>query len=111
MRHGSCYVPRINAIFIGKLNIAHGAEEAAHFVNFALKRQRYRKYRARPLATVDAFYLSTLEEALGYFGSKLVDSSRNQLQDSAILNCENLPATERRLLGVTSARLRWMRRF
>ena len=111
MRHGSCYVPRINAIFIGKLNIAHGAEEAAHFVNFALKRQRYQNYRPRQLATVDAFYLSTLEEALGYFGSKLIDSSRNQLRDSAILNCEHLPSTEKRLLGVTSARLRWMRRF
>jgi len=28
-KHGSCYVPRINAIFIGQLNMVHAGEEAA----------------------------------------------------------------------------------
>src|SRR5438552_13667468 len=45
MRQGSCYVPRVNAIFIGKFDLTHAAEEAAHFVNFALKRQRNDAYR------------------------------------------------------------------
>jgi hypothetical protein len=83
---GSCYVPRVNAIFIGEFNLIHGAEEAAHFVNFALKGQRYTKYRPVPLRAADEFYLSALEEALGYFGSKLIDPRRNHVVESAVLN-------------------------
>ncbi len=86
MASGSCYVPRVNAIFIGQFNLTHGAEEAAHFVNFALKDQRFGDYRRVPLNSADEFYLATLEEALGYVGSKLIDPRRNHLVQSAVLN-------------------------
>ena len=75
-RNGSCYVPRINAVFIGTFNMAHAGEEAAHFVNQALKGE----IDGRPptaMAQHDLFYTSVMEEALGFFGSKLVDPSRN----------------------------------
>jgi len=111
LRRGSCYVPGINAIFIGKFNLTHGAEEAAHFVNFALKQQRFEHYRPEPLDQADEFYLSVLEEALGYFGSKLVDSSRNHLEESLVLNPGRARGAARKLLGLGSADLRWMRRF
>jgi hypothetical protein len=110
-RQGSCYVPRINSIFVGKFSLVHGAEEAAHFVNFALKRQRYRDYRSRRLDGSGAFYLSSLEEALGYFGSKLIDPRRNHVLESPVLHWKEVDPATRRLLGVTSTQLQSMRRF
>jgi len=73
---GSCYVPRMNAIFIGQFNMVHAGEEAAHFVNLALKGEIY-DAAPRLMAQHDLFYTGVLEEALGFFGSKLIDSSRN----------------------------------
>src|SRR5262249_33310973 len=75
-RSGSCYVPRINAVFIGTFNMAHAGEEAAHFVNGALKGELDGR-RPRAMPQHDVFYGSVMEEALGFFGSKLVDPSRN----------------------------------
>jgi hypothetical protein len=85
-RSGSCYVPRVNAIFLGQFSLQQGAEEAAHFVNFALKGQRYENFRVRNLKVFEDFYLTALEEALAYFGSKLIDPRRDQLADSPVLN-------------------------
>jgi len=75
-RSGSCYVPRLNAVFIGTLNLAHAGEEAAHFVNLVLKGE-IEDAAPRVMARHDLFYVGVLEEALGFFGSKLVDPARN----------------------------------
>jgi hypothetical protein len=111
MRQGSCYVPGVNAIFIGKFELVHAAEEAAHFVNFALKRQRYRRYRCTPMEVAGEFYLSALEEALGYFGSKLIDPRRDQTVESLVLKCPSPRSELLRRLGIKSAQIRWMREF
>jgi hypothetical protein len=111
LQNGSCYVPRVNAIYVGKFDLVHGAEEAAHFVNFALKRQRYQHYRPSSLSTMDEFYLTVLEEALGYLGSKIIDPRRNQVLESPILHCQHSGALGPRTHGVTRKQLRWMRRF
>ena len=82
-RKGSCYIPRINSIFIGQFSLVHGGEEAAHFVNLALRGDVFRDeppLRARP----DLFYAAVLEEALGFFGSKLIDPSRNHFFETKI---------------------------
>jgi hypothetical protein len=73
---GSCYVPRMNTIFIGQFNMVHAGEEAAHFVNLALKGEIF-DAAPRLMAQHDLFYTGVLEEALGFFGSKLIDPSRN----------------------------------
>ncbi|HKQ98402.1 MAG TPA: ChaN family lipoprotein, partial [Candidatus Polarisedimenticolia bacterium] len=80
-REGSCYVPRLNAVFIGTLNLAHAGEEAGHFVNQVLKGEIQ---TATPefLAQHDLFYTGVLEEALAFFASKLVDPSRNHFFES-----------------------------
>jgi Haem-binding uptake, Tiki superfamily, ChaN len=75
-RDGSCYVPRINAVFMGVLNMAHAGEEAAHFVNLALKGE-IQENAPREMPQHDLFYTGVIEEALGFFGSKLVDPGRN----------------------------------
>lgn len=80
-REGSCYVPRLNAVFIGTMNLAHAGEEAGHFVNQALKGEIL-AFTPERLAQHDLFYTGVLEEALGFFGSKLVDPSRNHFFES-----------------------------
>jgi len=79
---GSCYVPRMNAIFIGRLNLVHAGEEAAHFVNLALKGEIYDD-APREMPQHDLFYNGVLEEALGFFGSKLIDPGRNHFFETA----------------------------
>jgi hypothetical protein len=75
-RNGSCFVPRINAIIIGRFNMVHAGEEAAHFVNIVLKHELY-DAAPRRMPQHDLFYSGVIEEALGFFGSKLIDPSRN----------------------------------
>ena len=75
-RSGSCYVPRLNAIFLGEFSLVHAGEEASHFINQLLKGEIYEAV-PRALPQHDLFYSAVLEEALGFFGSKIVDPSRN----------------------------------
>jgi len=82
-RKGSCYIPRINSIFIGQFSLVHGGEEASHFINLALRGEvlgRDGRRRNRP----DLFYTSVMEEALGFFGSKLIDPSRNHFFETKL---------------------------
>jgi hypothetical protein len=76
-RSGSCYIPRINAIFVGTFDLAHAGEEASHFVNSALKGELYENWHGEEVAGHDRFYGAVMEEAIGFFGSKLVDPTRN----------------------------------
>lgn len=77
-KKGSCYVTELNAIFIGTFNVIHGGEESAHFVNKALKGEVGRgRISQKKMLPFDAFYTATIEEAIAFFGSKLIDPSRN----------------------------------
>ena len=75
-KKGSCFVPGLNAIIIGKLEVSHGGEEAAHFVNLALKKALGRRDH-HDVLHFDKFYAAVMEEAIAFFGSKLIDPSRN----------------------------------
>jgi hypothetical protein len=76
-RAGSCYVPRINAIFVGTFDLTHAGEEASHFVNFALRGEIYEAWETGARPAHHRFYDAVLDEAIGYFGSKLIDPARN----------------------------------
>ncbi|HET9480328.1 MAG TPA: ChaN family lipoprotein, partial [Candidatus Polarisedimenticolia bacterium] len=82
-RKGSCYIPRINSVFIGQFSLVHGGEEAAHFVNLALRGEVFNEDE-KSLPRPDLFYSSVLEEALGFFGSKLIDPSRNHFFETKL---------------------------
>jgi len=75
-RKGSCFVPRLDAIFLGQFDLAHGGEEAAHFVNLCLKRE-LNEEAPTELPQHDLFYGRVMEEALAFFGSKLIVPGRN----------------------------------
>ncbi len=74
-RNGSCYVPRVNAIYIGDFSLVHGGEEASHWVNYALRGDLLKSPATG--SNADLFYTAVIEEALGFFGSKLIDPTRN----------------------------------
>jgi len=82
-RKGSCYIPRVNAILIGAFSLVQGGEEAAHFVNTALRGDVFRDAR-RARARPDLFYETVMQEALGFFGSKLIDPSRNHFFETKL---------------------------
>ncbi|HEY2932368.1 MAG TPA: ChaN family lipoprotein [Acidobacteriota bacterium] len=106
---GSCYVARANAIFLGAFDPVHAAEEAAHFVNFACKGERHGYFRRTVRSRSDLFYVQVMEECLGYFGSKLIDPTRDHLQHSIFRNPE--PRNLRQQFGLHRAQYRLIRQF
>jgi len=79
-RHGSSYIPKLNCIFIGEFHVNDGGEEAAHFVHFASRGQIYESYTVSGSKS-DLFYQHVLEEAIGYFGAKIINPKRNHFRD------------------------------
>jgi Haem-binding uptake, Tiki superfamily, ChaN len=68
----SSYIPRARTAYLASLSLNHAAEEAAHFVRHC----GVGDAMDRPRSASDAFYARCLEEALGFFGSKLVNPRR-----------------------------------
>jgi hypothetical protein len=74
---GTSYVPELNSIFIHKLQLTSAAEESTRFVHQFCR-------GAVPFSAVrpagDQFFITVIERALGYFCSKLLDSSRDGIE-------------------------------
>ena len=72
----SAYIPRARMAYLATLSINHAAEEAAHFVRHAAVGDAM----VRPRVRSDAFFARCLEEALGFFGSRLINPARRVAQ-------------------------------
>ncbi len=68
----SSYIPRARMAYLASLSLNHAAEEAAHFVRHCAVGEALEA----PRRASDAFYARCMEEALGFFGSKLVNPRR-----------------------------------
>lgn len=68
----SAWIPRARAVWLSSMSLNHAAEEAAHFVRHACIGDAMERVRPRG----DAFWARCLEEALGFFGSRLVNPKR-----------------------------------
>jgi hypothetical protein len=78
--HGSCYLPRLNAIFVSWLDMRHVAEEVAHFVQLACRsRLRFNSVQS-PDSERDRFYFRVLQETLIYFGSRVLYPARSPVR-------------------------------
>jgi hypothetical protein len=66
----SYYIPGRHYIYLANVSINHAAEEAAHFIKHICSGQE------QPRILVDAFYAKILHEALGFFGSKIINHKR-----------------------------------
>lgn len=68
----SAFIAEANTIWLASLSLNHAAEEATHFVRHCAIGDAMIRERSR----VDSFWSRCLEEALGFFGSKLVNPAR-----------------------------------
>ncbi len=66
----SCFFPRARVAYIANVSIHHAAEEASHYIKFLFSGEEF------PRSRQDAFYANILHEALGFFGSKLINAKR-----------------------------------
>jgi uncharacterized iron-regulated protein len=68
----SAYVPKARTVWLSGFSLNHAAEEAAHVVRHCAIGDRMHRDRPRR----DAFWARCVEEAIGFFGSKLVNPKR-----------------------------------
>lgn len=66
----SYYISKLRLVYLSNLSINHAAEEAAHFIKHICSGEE------KPRHSFDAFYANILHEALGFFGSKIVNHQR-----------------------------------
>src|SRR5262249_11112664 len=85
--HGCIYLPQISAFYIREFKVAYAAEEATRFIHQACRGLPRSWTGAGPNAIPDehAFYLSVLENALGYLGSRLIYPAQRALHEAALL--------------------------
>lgn len=70
----STFVPKANIIYLADLTVHRAAEEATHFIHAVRSGLAMGRRGAR-----DAFYVEALTEALGFFGSRVIDPGRTCL--------------------------------
>lgn len=66
----SYFIPRVPLVYLANLSTNHAAEEAAHYVKHLCAAARL------PDDTAGAFYANALHEAMGFFGSKIINHRR-----------------------------------
>ncbi len=66
----SACIPSLGAIYLATLSVNHAAEEAAHFLKSTVSSGR------APEDFKDRFYFTVLNEAAGFFGSKVINPKR-----------------------------------
>ena len=83
---GSAYLPEVNAFYVREFQMMHAAEDAARFLHHACQGLPQRRKGASPPEFVpdgidrnrelDRFYARVIEDALAYFGSRVLYPSR-----------------------------------
>jgi len=66
----SYFISKAKIVYLANLSINHASEEAAHFIKNVCSGSE------EPRELIDAFYANLLHEALGFFGSKLINNRR-----------------------------------
>jgi hypothetical protein len=82
---GSIYLPELNAFYVREFQMMHAAEDAARFLHHACQGlpQRHSAHpacgsadTAEPRTPLDRFYARVVENAVAYFGSRVLCPSR-----------------------------------
>ena len=74
---GTSYIPELNSMFIDHFSLDSAVEETARFIYRACSGTLK---NSTSLGRDDAFFRTVMERALGYFCSKLIDSSRDGIE-------------------------------
>lgn len=76
----SYYIAKTKFVYLANLSLNHAAEEAAHFIKNLCSGEE------EPREIIDAFYANILHEALGFFGSKLINHKRKCYHEKDFAN-------------------------
>ncbi|MFH1829197.1 MAG: ChaN family lipoprotein [Pseudomonadota bacterium] len=76
----SYYIAKTKFVYLANLSLNHAAEEAAHFIKNLCSGEE------EPRETIDAFYANILHEALGFFGSKIINHKRKCYHEKDFAN-------------------------
>ncbi len=101
---GSVYLPQVNACYVREFQMTHAAEDATRFLHQACQGlpQRLNEHSDQGTAAkasgkrknpADDFYVRVIEDAVAYFGSRVLCPSRPVPEDSSTLSrgaCERL---------------------
>jgi uncharacterized iron-regulated protein len=81
---GCAYLPQVNAFYMHELQLMYAAEEAARFLHHACRGLPARVTAREEAADepADFFYGRVLENALAYFGSRVVYPARPAVRES-----------------------------
>lgn len=83
---GSCYLPRMKAIFVREFQMVGGAEEAARFLHHACRPAATSSDTAATCSESqkreELFYAKAVEHALAYFGSRILYPARPAARES-----------------------------
>ncbi|MBI4411621.1 MAG: ChaN family lipoprotein [Deltaproteobacteria bacterium] len=70
LRSESYTIPKMKYVYIANVSVNHAAEEASHYLKYLSSGEEL----PRPMQ--DAFYANILHEAIGFFGSKIINHRR-----------------------------------
>ena len=76
-------IPQKKCVYLANLSLNHASEEAAHYLKAICAGAEF------PRDPVDAFYANTLHEALGFFGSKIINHKRKCFHEKEYLGLVN----------------------
>lgn len=66
----SYYIPKHKWVYLANVSLNHAAEEATHFIRHLVAGDEFARSHE------DAFYANVLHEAIGFFGSKIINQKR-----------------------------------
>jgi Haem-binding uptake, Tiki superfamily, ChaN len=81
---GSAYLPHVNAFYVRDFQMMHAAEDAARFLHHACRGLPLRLNGYGEGSSEDLFYTRVLENALAYFGSRVLYPARPAVRESEI---------------------------
>lgn len=100
----SYFIPKANLIYLADLSLHRAAEEATHFINTTCAGFQGTRRDAR-----DAFFYTAVKEALGFFGSRIIDHKRYCMSEEDF--AEFLAANARKRLDPAGRQLREVARL
>ena len=95
---GSVYLTPINAVYVREFSMTSAAEDATRFLHQACRglpnicngKAAPNAANVAPLHQGDAFYVTVLEHALAFFGSRILHPARPGLRDADIAELFNI---------------------
>jgi predicted nucleic acid-binding Zn finger protein len=89
---GSAYLAPLNVVYVRQFRMMFSAEDATRFLHHACRGLPNRVNGKAPasLAPVDAFYVTVLEHALAFFGSRVLYPARPAFRDADLNELSDL---------------------